>query len=383
MAGMFPAESGPANVRVDTVIAGGGETLTRTLELLCRSPAVGRVLIVTDNRHWTDSFPRDHKMGQSVTGLSAFDAANRHDANQHMTVDHYRREMADRQIDAVFAFGDDQLQLIEGVVLRAETRGADEVVVTCDDGSEAVCKRLILCTGVGPERTLAGCGVKIIGAPGGARGAREEATTALAALAKTADYSRGTRVMVYGGGATAAWVIEGMLRNGVEDLLWVSRNGFGAANPNGRNSHIMRATEGVRWTATMESVQYRGNLTTGSGLRVQMFLPNGTPLRADVDLVICSAGADPDIGSGIRHVLRGGLYDSLVPVVGDNGGVVATTRDQRVIVTSTPLTLDRRFRALIEDHSFGVLEAENHVAAGIAVSRLSGELAAQITEGSA
>lgn len=51
----------------------------------------------------------------------------------------------------------------------------------------------------------------------------------------------GLFVMVYGGSATAAWCVQRAMERNAKLILWVSRSGFLAANPAGRNSETIQA----------------------------------------------------------------------------------------------------------------------------------------------
>ena len=60
----------------------------------------------------------------------------------------------------------------------------------------------------------------------------------------------------------------------------------------------------------------------------------------------------------------GPLYHMLIPVLGHQQGLVAATEDKSVIVTTTPLTNDTKWRRLIEKKMYPSLYHENRAPAG-------------------
>jgi hypothetical protein len=362
-----------------TVIAGGGEALTTTLERLAVSRPPGKTLIINDQPNWMTRFPRHHELGQSRRALSTRPAESFDQPDQRMRVEEYMNELVSRQIQAVGQFGDDELDLHVTAVRSVRRDGGRVVRVTCTDDSVVTCDQLVLCTGVGPERPLHASGVTILNTPTGGRVVQEEVTTALRAVERGRTQFQGSRVIVYGGGATAAWVCEVLFEYGVGGLLWVGRN-FDAANPNDRNSDVMERTEGHRLVAEMASVEYRGPLdqpTTDPGLLVTLTGGNGARVVSRAHYVIAATGADPLQPTGARAVLGSDIYRRLEPICSPNGGVVAATPDRAVIVTSTPLN-NSKLRGPIESHTFPAIEPENRVLAGIKVTRLSAEAAADL-----
>src|SRR5206468_3002222 len=88
-----------------------------------------------------------------------------------------------------------------------------------------------------------------------------------------------TQVLVYGGSATAAWVVEKLLDDGC-GVTWLARPGAGEkkgaefrdANPAGRNQRVMDVTADLRIVGTIAPAGLRPIRTTTDGkqrLRVQ------------------------------------------------------------------------------------------------------------------
>ena len=146
---------------------------------------------------------------------------------------------------------------------------------------------------------------------------------------------------------------------------------LGGANPGGRNSDVLELTKDHRMVAEIKTATYLGNLETGSGVGIDLeHLADAKKESYPVDKLVVAVGSDPFGAGGIRSVL-GGIYDELKPRTSPDGGVFASTENNRVMVTTAPLYNNLRIAPLIRAHSFPKLESENQVTAGIAVQRMS------------
>ena len=138
----------------------------------------------------------------------------------------------------------------------------------------------------------------------GPRVALDETTTALKAISQAERYFRDQNVLVLGGAATGAWVVELAIASGAKNVRWVAPRGFDAANPGGRNSEVMKLTEGSRTKANLETVKFLGDLSHGAGLEAALTeVDTGKQDVWKPDRIIAATGADPLAPTGVISVL--------------------------------------------------------------------------------
>jgi hypothetical protein len=127
-------------------------------------------------------------------------------------------------------------------------------------------------------------------------------------------------VAVYGGSATAAWVVELAVMRKMQVLLWFTRPGsgenpweaearFSEAFPAGnRNSTIEKDFEEVR--SVLKLTKVARDPETGK-LKLTLKNKEGLPVIQIVDLLVYALGAD-HLTKGIKTILDPGIHSSLV-----------------------------------------------------------------------
>ena len=298
-----------------------------------------------------------------------------------MTAEEYMRQQVDSQMKAVELLPDDS-DCIE-TDLRRVIRQGNRLLLTCGDGSSVLTDKLFLATGVGPERTLQRSDVLFENEVSPKRQVYHEVTTALQSMQEQPEYWRGKTVTVYGGGPTAAWIVEVAMSYSLKNILWIAKGGFAGANPSGRNSETIQMTEGHRLTSAIRSLRYEGGGNTPpEGGGILLTLDNDrAKWTQKTDIVICATGSDPMAPTGVQSML-GGLYRDLQPHTGRNKGVFARTEDGSIFVVSSALTGEETVRKMIVNETYPVLNAENHVVAGMAVANLSAMDAVEVATSS-
>jgi hypothetical protein len=329
-------------------------------------------MVISKKLPWAANMPRWMPLGQSRGGLDL--GTSRLESNQAkrlMTAEEYMRGLIDYQMRAVENLPDGS-DALETDALRIQREGR-EILVTCADGSLVLAKRVFFAGGVGPERTLASSGVKVANSISPKRQVYNEVTTALQSMERSPQLWKDKVVTIYGGGATAAWVAEVAMGYSIGNLLWVATNGFGTANPNGRNSETLFLAKKSQVQGTLKQLSYTGDdhvPPEHGGLELKLEV-GGRMMTTESDIVICATGSDPMAPTGVRSVLSGGLYEELQPRIGRFNGVFATTPDAMLYVVSSALTGNEAIREQIEQRTFPVLNPENHVIAGSAVTGIS------------
>ena len=231
---------------------------------------LGRTMLVSrSSQGWYEKFPRHFELGQSVQTISGH-GSNMWNPKAKMTAESLARAWQSEALEAVLKFPDDDLDYTEAEVMKITRTGPRSLTVMLSNSQSLRCERAILCTGIGPEKDLSASGVVFLNHPTGPRVTLDETTTALKAISQPAVSFAGQSLLIYGGGATAAWVAELAIANGVRDLRWVARDGFASANPGGRNNEVMALTKDVRRDAKLDTVKFLGDLSSGSGLEAAL-----------------------------------------------------------------------------------------------------------------
>ena len=338
----------PSFSKQNLVIVGSGPGSIRFLKQLGAKGFSGNVMVISrvGNSEWMEHI---HKMrpyyplGQSRETILELPPEQIHGARERMPVGEFLRNQQYEAVQAVDAFNSDQLDCLEGTVTSIKKNGSG-VAVQLDGGIIIHTDRVVFATGLGPERDLASTGAMIVNSPTGARVVQDENTTAIKSFIKAKDYYDEKRILVYGGSATSAWVSENAVIKGTRQLTWLSASGFEGADPNGNNSEIMEATEDVRKIGRILSVEYQGDLETGSGLEVTILDSNNKKGVFQVDKIISAIGSNPLQATGIQSILGAQLYNELLPVH-TTSGFFAASADFSVAVTISPVSGDSRFQA--------------------------------------
>ena len=345
-----------------------------------RPSAAGSTVIASERDWgWFSSFPREWRLGQSRRALSP-PGAEFWDPRGKRTAEEQVRQMISEATEAVMKFPSDQLGYIQASVTSVNKLGPKNCVVRYSNNYLQPCERVVICSGVGPEKDLTASGVKFLNSPTGPRVLLYEATTALKAMEQGSKWFAGKRLAIYGGGATAAWMGEAAFLWGGEVGAWLSPNGFAGANPGGRNNDIMDWTEHVRHEGKINMITFEGDTAYGRGLLANVQLGRAkTKADWNFDAIIAATGADPLAPTGIQSVLGLG-YQSLKPIhLGNPAGLIAVDDDGTIIVTSPALAADPTWSGDFGP-VFANLETENQIAAGIRVTELSAEAAANYFE---
>lgn len=136
-----------------------------------------------------------------------------------------------------------------------------------------------------------------------------------------------TSVMVYGGGATAAWVADLALSRQPKHFTWAARaggTGFAKAMlPGMRNQMILDKTKDNREEITIESITYLapGSRTKMWGLKKKpkLELKYKTADSAEswyrlLDQFVYSIAGDPTAEGSVSRILSNALYNELEPI---------------------------------------------------------------------
>lgn len=327
------------------------------------------MLVSRSSQGWYEKFPRHFELGQTVQTISGH-GSNMWNPKAKMTAESLARAWQSEALQAVMKFPDDDLDFTEAELMKVVKTGPRSLTVMLSNSQSLRCERAILCTGIGPEKDLTASGVKFLNYPIGPRVTLDETTTALKAISQPALSFAGQSLLIYGGGATAAWVAELAIANGVRELRWVAENGFASANPGGRNNEVMALTKDVRTDAKLDTIKFLGDLSSGSGLEASLtFLASRKSGVWKPSRIVAATGSNPLAPTGILSVL-GSAYEDLQPVH-RGGGFFACNSDASIIVTSTPLSFDMRkfgadFATVLKN-----LPEEARVPTGILAARLS------------
>ena len=365
----------------DVVLVGSGPATIRALKLLGNKKFRGKVTVVSKDSGtpWMQSIQQNNpyfRLGQSKKTLLEMPPDQLYAPNERMSIDDFLRNQVNESVQAVESFEAEQLDYFEGVVSGVWEEGPG-VSLALNTGAVIYTRHLVFATGVGPEKDLAAANVKLLNQPIGPRVVLDESTTAIKSFAKSGDYFAGKSILVYGGSATAAWASENAALKGVDHFRWVSAAGFDGANPNGNNNEIMDLTQNLRMNAKIESIEYEGDLSTGSGIKVMaVSRDTNKQITFHVDKIIAALGSNPLGPTGIQHTLGTQLYSQLRQLrIGT--GFVATNKSNSLIVTIAPLSGDKRFQDEI-DNVLKLLPMDTRIAPSIAAVRASANAAVEV-----
>ncbi len=185
--------------------------------------------------------------------------------------------------------------------------------------------QIIIATGAGPERHLTqelydGL-YRSCSNPDERHMARSRVLGYTDALADTAhDRLTGKDILIYGGGATAAWVAE-MAESTGTPCAWVAKNGFGAALTAGpRVESILARTKGIQAHATITHIAFAAKAGEEGKLMVSLAYATGETRTVVTDYLVNSIGQDQHKYGldALSMILSPGLCHELNPVVDMN-----------------------------------------------------------------
>ena len=143
----------------------------------------------------------------------------------------------------------------------------------------------------------------------------------------------GPAVMIYGGGATAAWVAtEAMGR--AQKVLWIARPGgtgfTGGVLPGNRNAKVLLETEALRQVGTLTNVTYCAKYGSRDAmLMIKVDMEDGNKKTYFVHQLVYSLGGDPKAEGSISRIVNDALLNALAPIVdsdrviSDGSGILA------------------------------------------------------------
>jgi len=366
-------------LKLHTAIIGQGPQAAGALKMLARNKWKQDTVVITGGPSWIQIFQADHIMGQSARGLNQLSNTDRSQLSPMPNLVRTAQKDISEAYCSVLQFDAEvELSCIESSLVRADRYGPGWRL-SCLDGTVVDAEQVVFCGGAGPERQLQDSGVVLLNHPTSRRAAQKEVTTALQTL-EIPGYYKDKRVLLFGGGATAAWMAEIAIQGGCSDLRWGSFNGFSNADPTGVNGEIMRLTKSSRYETKLKSLEYLGDLDQvpddGEGLEIIEFLTSSSKMNTErFDVVVCATGQNPYASTGVYNIFSKTMLNRLTPVVMNNGGVVAYTPG--LIIGGPSVASMEEFGRAIKNNTFPLLEQQNHIKVGYAVSVMAGEAAAE------
>jgi hypothetical protein len=184
--------------------------------------------------------------------------------------------------------------------------------------------QVVIGTGIGPQRTPEGADIKIVGKPDPSVGFKQilEAAEYFAAAPPY-----GKEVMIFGGGATAAWVAAEAMERATR-LKWIARKSSrgnsdpfaGGTLPGDRNFQVISLTTPLRAIANVTEIKYLPAAYAGKRrlrgpkLRVTVQAEGKPPQVCVVDQFVYSLGGDQFAEGSIRRMVAPDLIRALEPV---------------------------------------------------------------------
>jgi hypothetical protein len=202
--------------------------------------------------------------------------------------------------------------------------------------------QVVICTGIGVQQTPQSAGIQVMGQPP-VQNMMLDGIDYLAAPA----LPQGAEVVMYGGGATSAWVADMALSRHPRSLTWIARPGGSGFNgcvlPGHRNFRVMDATQNNRIRATVQQISFLPEMQRGGQLlrrakvRVQI-QQDGRQRVLLADQFIYSIGGDLTGPQSLRQMIDPQLLAHIAPitdhgrVVSDGTGVVALGTPSRSLL---------------------------------------------------
>ena len=310
-------------------LCGQGPAAAMSLRTVLRGGFKQTTALLSGDPSWCQVFPGNHIMGQPARSLNQLSDTDRSQlSSMPGFVSTAQKDISDAYVSSVFQSDSEQLVLVESPLVRADRSGSGWYL-SCLDETVVEAEQVVFCGGAGPERQLQDSGVVLLNHPTSRRAAQKEVTTALQSL-EIPDFFKGKRVLLYGGGATGAWLAEIIIQGGCRELRWGSVNGFANADPTGVNAEIMRLTQSSRYVTELKSLKYLGDLDQvpdeREGLEITEFVTSSSKMSTEsIDIVVCATGQNPYARTGVFNVFSIQMINRLKPVVMNNGGVIGYT----------------------------------------------------------
>ncbi len=305
-----------------TVIIGTGISATAYLASLSHQLEVSKILGQQDLWH---RLSPDHAMGQPAHLLTGNVAAPPQQGNAQGENTAFMLAGAfARFLDAQLAKYS-EVRVADSVVhriTRQATKGYVVKYIVHGQHGEVACDRVVIATGPGPSRPLM---VEDSGKLG------VDVSNASKLIVKGVDFlehgwtypnggqCEGKHVAVYGGSATAAWVVEMAYIRKMVVTSWFTRPGDGAQAwdrekrfaqafpPGGRNIAV------AEQSATVRKVRQLVGVTEQSGRLVLAFQDEGGRCAEAVDLLVYALGAGHTGQAGVSAMLDESIKKALVP----------------------------------------------------------------------
>lgn len=214
------------------------------------------------------------------------------------------------------------------VVQRISKEGLSYAFETDTSGERFLAAKIVVASGFAPGRALP----KELLSTGSSPAQGEKSIETDHILSYTdmltsdiAEKVRGKDVLVYGGGATAAWVVEVGQEIG-KPVAWVARQGFDNAEAAGaRVEAIINGSREIQAKGEIKSIEHL-ILSTGSGetkkikVTVTQKNRNGSEETKTflVDYLVNCIGQDPYQKGGLHDVLTPEVKDELAPILDRN-----------------------------------------------------------------
>lgn len=318
------------------------------------SKADGYDTIVIGPKGLWAALPSSHKMGQTpallnlpgqpvpvhsvASGRTPGGMAKFMDVNTYQTMLIELSKRNDMKGKMRMVGNDIALDQLKVTKITERQAGGQLLVATSREDVVFLADQVVLATGVGPQRTIPE--QSIVGKPDETLGFTQ-ILEGVDYLNQKPDCMRGTRVAIYGGSATAAWVAK-KANADYEHFMWFTRPGgsefTGCTLPGDRNADVLEETKDKRRLAKLIKVEYMPALSSHPAgirkkpLRAMLKLhleEDGVRKVCKVDQLIHSIGSDASGAGGLQSLLSQNIQQSLQPLVdsnrvlGDGKGVLA------------------------------------------------------------
>lgn len=200
--------------------------------------------------------------------------------------------------------------------------GTTTFILDTNSGISIAASKVIVATGAGPERrlephlqeSLSASLSSITASPD----VNERILTYTDILTSVVDKCRGKDVLIYGGGATAAWAME-VAATTAKPLAWVGRSGFQLAISAGpRVNEIIMKSRDVQVAGTIESIAYVSGGDSGAKkLLIKITGPNGKK-EYRVDYLFNCIGQEPYELGGLPEIISSDIQGELIPYIDKN-----------------------------------------------------------------
>ena len=341
-------ESIPPSGKVLVVVGGGTAALTYlyTAEI---EEQYTHVLIVGDRGYWgmaahrlaqphhifalphapSDEFvdPAKRDKERGITPLDSHSAyVHSHDYQDRVL------ELEEATISALQKKGKHVFVMRERVkTIERSTSSTFTLNTECN--KPIIANKVVVATGAGPERRLEPhlqeCLRSSLGGIKTSAEVNERILTYTDILMPNVEKCSGKKVLIYGGGATAAWAME-VAAKSAQPLAWVGRSGFQLAVSAGPrvNEIIMKSRE-VQVAGTIESITYVAGSDSEEGkLLIKITGPDGKKEYL-VDYLFNCIGQEPYEPGGLPGIICPTIKSELMPHMDKN---IVTGTEERCML---------------------------------------------------